>query len=144
MCYDGIRLPTTIDNLPGYVCKVGSPANITGVFNIKGLPMSNEKCFLWVNAADLSQMGNIGPFGSPLKMMVLPNLGDKLLDIALYDVDRMDNLFAIVECTPDRAIIIEDALIVIGKAKIKRAIRTRITKELPTTDKKYKQVRFSL
>jgi len=88
--------------------------------------------YLLVNILDLEAVGTVGPFGSPLNLMVQERLGDRLLPGGVYSKSKLDDCFCIVECTEDRATAIEDALHVIGKRKIKRKIRTLQRKNMPT------------
>lgn len=89
--------------------------------------------YLWVNVADLDYMGNLGPLGSPLNLMIRHDLGDTLLPGAVFSPKRVDDIFVIVECTQERAEAIQGALEVMAKAKIRRKIRTNITAKPPNS-----------
>ena len=91
--------------------------------------MPTDNNFLWINLLDLDSLGHIPGFGTPLNLMLRPDLGDNLLDGAFCQkkLDRMDEVFLVVGCTEDRATAIKDCLEMLGKRKIKRVVRTRIT-----------------
>lgn len=95
----------------------------------------SDKVYLWVNLPDLSVIGTIGPFGSPLNMMVQSDLGDELLPGGAYDHNSVDHNYVLVHCAPERAEAIQGGLEVIGKTKLRRKLRTRITAKLPTNGK---------
>ena len=90
----------------------------------------DKQVFLWVNVPDLTQMGHVAGLGNVLFFMLLP--GDTLLDIGVMGNDSVDDMFCLIKCTDIRAMAIQGALEVIGKRKIWRTIRTRITKGMPT------------
>lgn len=93
----------------------------------------DSKVYLWINFADLTGLGTIGPFGSPLNFMIRKELGDCLLP-GVYvkrKLDKLDEQFVVIECTPDRALAIKPAIELLGKRKIGRVIRTRQTTGLP-------------
>jgi len=91
----------------------------------------NNHVYLWVNLCDLHKVGTLGPFGSPLNLMIRPDLGDKLLDNTVYHKNKLDDMFVLVQCLPDRADALQDAIELIGNKKIGRKVRTRITKTMP-------------
>lgn len=93
--------------------------------------LEERKLYLWVNLMDLSTLGTIGPFGSPLNLMIRKELGDELLPGCYYHPQRLDDNFVVVETKPDRARALVDCLEMIGKRKINRKVRTRITVRLP-------------
>lgn len=88
--------------------------------------------YLWVNMTDLLRVGTIGAFGSVLNMMVRSELGDELLDGAVYKPGHaMDDVFIIVKCTEERAEAIAGGLEVIGERKLHRKVRTHTTQNPP-------------
>lgn len=88
--------------------------------------------YLWVNMTDLLQMGTIGVFGSVLNMMIRSELGDELLDGAVYKPGHaMDDVYIIVKCAEERAVAIAGGLEVIGERKMRRKVRTHTTKNPP-------------
>ena len=88
--------------------------------------------YLWVNLMDLHSVGTIGPFGSPLNLMIKQDLGDELLPGAYYQPKgNLDDNYVVVAATEDRAKAIGDALEMIGKRKIGRKIRMRTTVNPP-------------
>lgn len=95
------------------------------------MPADNK--FLWINLLDLDSLGHIPEFGTPLNLMIRPDLGDDLLEGAFCQkkLDLMDEVFVVVGCTEDRAIAIKDCLEMLGKKRIRRVVRTRITANLP-------------
>jgi hypothetical protein len=88
--------------------------------------------YLLVNILDLDELGSVGPFGSPLTLMVQEQLGDRLLPGGVYKKSRLDDCFVIVECTKERATAIEDALHMLGKRKMKRKVRTLQRQKIPS------------
>ena len=88
--------------------------------------------FLLVNIPDLDQCGNIPLFGSPVLFFIRPELGDQLLNIALHNTERVDDMYCVIQTSPERAKAIEAAISLIGKLKIKRVIRSLIKANLPT------------
>lgn len=92
-----------------------------------------SKVYLWVNMIDLTELGTIGSFDSPLNLMIRPELSDELLE-GVYvkrDLDRLDEQFIVIECTPDRATAIKDAIELLGTRKMKRRVRCRTTQGAP-------------
>lgn len=89
------------------------------------------KVFLLVSMPDLDKCGNIPLFGSPITFFVRPELGDRLLDTSVYNTERLDEMYCIVETSPERAEAIAAAITVIGKARIKRSVRTLIKATIP-------------
>ena len=96
--------------------------------------------YLWVNLADLSSIGTIGPLGSPLKMMILPEKGDELLSVSVFDHNRVDDIFVLVSCTLERATAISEAMELIAQRKLGRKIRLRTSEKMPETGKKWRVV----
>jgi len=94
----------------------------------------NGKVILWVNVPDLQTIGTLGVFGSPINLMVHPDLGDEWLDWGVSHPTRLDEMFMLLRCTKERAEAIQGGLEVIGKRKMKRAVRTKITQREPTRD----------
>lgn len=94
-------------------------------------PPKQEKQYLWVNVCDLDLMGRVGTMGSPLMFMVRPDLGDVLLPDAVYNDKKIDDMFCIIEATPDRIEAIQGGLSILGKHKINRNIRTRVSVKPP-------------
>lgn len=88
---------------------------------------------VWFNLTDLTQLGTIGPFGSPLMLMVRQELGDNLLPGAYYkrELNAFDEAYVVVETTQERAEAIENAINVIAKNKAGRTIRVRKTEHPP-------------
>ncbi len=95
---------------------------------------------LWINAIDLMLPALHGPFGTMLNLFVNEELGDQRLPGAVYNPkSAVDQLFIVVECQNDaRPEAIRDALELIGKEKIGRKIRTRITAGHPTSPWKWR------
>lgn len=96
--------------------------------------MEGKQAYLWVNMCDLDGMGTIGGFGSPLMLMVNRSLGDNLLPGAyMQDGARamLDQVYVVIETTPQRAEALQGALGVISKRKINRPCRCRTTANLP-------------
>ena len=91
----------------------------------------NGKVILWVNVPDLQTIGTIGAFGSPINLMVHPDLGDERLDWGVSHPTRLDEMFMLIRCTKERAKAITGGLEVVGKRKMKHAVRTRITQGEP-------------
>lgn len=87
--------------------------------------------YLWVNLSDLSMLGKIGAFGSPLNLMIRSDLGDELLAGAVLHPNRLDDTFVIVQATPERCEAIQGGIELAGERKLGRKIRTRITKNMP-------------
>lgn len=93
--------------------------------------MNEEKVYLWVNLIDLSDVGPLASFGSPLNFFILKDKGDQLLDGSYFNPKVIDETYVIVECTKDRAEAIKGGLSVVGPRKIGREIRTKVTAKLP-------------
>ncbi len=90
------------------------------------------KEYLWVNLCDLTEVGTVGPFGSPLNFMILKDRGDCLLPGSYFNPKgKMDESYVVVEATAERCGAIAGGLSVIGPHKIGRKIRTRRTVRLP-------------
>ena len=79
--------------------------------------------YLFINVADISQAGTT-PMGSPILWFVRPELGDKILSQGLYNPDRIDEMFIVIESSDDRIKAINDAIGLIGPIKLRRKIRT--------------------
>lgn len=90
--------------------------------------------YLWINLTDLQEIGTLGQLGSPLNFMVRPDLGDKM-HLGCWEKDRgpLDQIYVVLECSPERADAITGGLQVVfsRKAKSKRPFRTRKTANLP-------------
>lgn len=93
--------------------------------------MNEEKVYLWVNLIDLSDVGTVGPFGSPLNFMIRKDMGDELLPGSYFNPKMIDETYVIIECTSQRAEAIKGGLSVQGPRKIGREIRTKVTAKLP-------------
>ncbi len=106
--------------------------------------MNNERVYLMINLCDLHQLGAIGSLGSPLKMFINRELGDTLVNQAVYDRKQLDQNFVLVHCKPERADAIKNGLAVISKKKLGRAVRTRIRKTYPSGKKWRTMSSFSL
>jgi len=87
--------------------------------------------YLLVNILGLDAIGTIGPFGTPLNLMIQERLGDRLLPGGVYNKSKLDDCYCIVECTDDRATAIEEALHMLGKRKMKRKVRTLQRQSIP-------------
>ena len=81
--------------------------------------------YLWVNLCDLTELGTIPGFGSPLDLMLQEE--DTLLPGYRIVGGKVDDTYILVQTTPDRAQGLQDALGVIGRQKIGRAVRCRIS-----------------
>ena len=90
-----------------------------------------DRQYLWVNLTDLTSLGRIGPFGSPLNMLVRTDLGDELLPDAYYSRSQIDDVYVIVVSSPNRCAAIRDALNVIAARKLGRKVRCRVTIKSP-------------
>ena len=91
----------------------------------------DKRVFLWINLGDLSEIGNVGPFGL-LNFLVRAESGDILRPgVAMHEGGRIDDVYMLVECTESRATIITDALNLIASRKIKHHIRLRTTVNPP-------------
>jgi len=94
--------------------------------------MSEEKMYLWLNISDLSDLGGIGSFGSPLNFMIRPALGDELLTGHAMHRCHLDENYLLVHATPDRIAAINDAMQMISERKRNgQKIRHRITPYRP-------------
>ena len=93
--------------------------------------MMPDKQYLWINLADLADLGKIGSFGSPLNLMVKPELGDKLLPGAWCSEERVDETYIVVFSSPVRCVAIKDALNILAERKLRRRMRCRITAHAP-------------
>ena len=87
--------------------------------------------YLWLNLTDLDELGTIGPLGSPLMLMVNQQFGDNLLGAVLKANGALDDTWAVVECTTERAAAIRDGIEVVAQRKLSRPMRTKITKRPP-------------
>jgi hypothetical protein len=87
--------------------------------------------YLWVNICDLDAMGTIPGIGSPLSLMVQQSLGDKLLNGSARHPSKLDDMFVLIESTPERCKALQSAIEVLGQRKLHRKARTRITRDLP-------------
>lgn len=97
-------------------------------------PIDNEVAYLWVNLADLSQVGKIPGYGDPLTFLLQ---GEERLPGVWYDIKRIDETYVLVETTKGRAKDLVGALEEIGRSKMKRKIRTSITDRQPTPGGKW-------
>ena len=77
-----------------------------------------NKRYLWINLADLADLGTIQPLGSPLNLMIQSQVGDKLLPGAYYSKKCVDDIFVIVVSSPTRCDAIRAALDVIATRKL--------------------------
>ena len=93
-----------------------------------------QQQFLLINLCDLSHLGTLGPLGSPLNLMLRPDLGDELLPGAYYRGDGLDENFVVVRTTPERAQALRDGLNVIGQRKLGCKVRTMVRQRLPSGD----------
>lgn len=94
--------------------------------------MTIDKMYLWVNLSDITEVGIIYPLGSPLFVMVRPSLGDKLLTYLAYKSGgAVDRIYFVIRCTEERALAIRDGIELIGRHKLGRKVRTRLTKREP-------------
>lgn len=87
--------------------------------------------YLWVNLADLGQLGSMPIAGTPLNLLINPEFGDRMLPGYFTTSKRMDEACIVVETTPERTTIIKDALELISQRKMGRKLRTKITKTPP-------------
>jgi len=86
--------------------------------------------FLWLNLSDVSELGTIGPFGSPINLLLRE--GELLSGHWSKQGGGVDEVYLVVECiTNDRVAVLKDALEVIGKRKLGRDVRTRVTTHEP-------------
>ena len=87
--------------------------------------------FLLVNVPDLHQCGTLGTLGSVLNLMVSEALGDRLLP-SYCTRKNLDDVYLVVESTPERCAAMKDALELIGRRKINRKIRCLVRKRKPS------------
>ncbi len=93
--------------------------------------MKAEKKYLLINLYDLSSLGTVGPLGSPLNLMVRPELGDTLnTNTTIYKGPNADDEFVIFESSQERCLAVQAGLELIGKRKIGRKIRTFLRSRL--------------
>lgn len=86
--------------------------------------------FLWLNLSDIFELGTIDPLGSPLNLLLRE--GELLPGHWSKRGGDVDEVYLVVECpTYDRIVILKDALEVIGKRKLGRKVRTRVTVRKP-------------
>lgn len=96
--------------------------------------------YLWLNLSDIFELGTIGPLGSLLNLMLreselLPGHWSKI-------GGNVDEVYIVIECaTYDRVVILKDALEVIGKRKLGRNVRTRVTVRKPGRHWKHRQTK---
>lgn len=93
--------------------------------------IAEDKVYLWVNILDIDTLGNIGLMGSPFFLLINADLGDNLLPGAVFHPNKLDDSFLIIETSQERANAISEVLIMMGKHKMKRKVRTRITVNPP-------------
>lgn len=93
--------------------------------------------YLWVNLADLDVLGSVGCLGSPLVFMICEDRGDRLLPGAYAQRERLDEVYVLVECTPERCDAIKGGMELVSSRKIGRRIRMRETENLPRDNWKY-------
>lgn len=91
---------------------------------------------LWVNLTDLMYPAMRVPMaGSVLSLLINSELGDRRLDggyLRKKNTGRIDDIFVVIQCIDDaRPQAIKAALESIGKEKIGRKVRTRITANPP-------------
>lgn len=89
--------------------------------------------YLWVNLCDLSEIGIMPSINtSPLMLMVIDNLGDKLLPGVWYNPKgACDEEYVLIESSGDRCEAIKEAIELIGVKKMGRKVRTRSTVNPP-------------
>ncbi len=92
-----------------------------------------DQVYLWINMADLDLMSS--PAISPLGWMLQPD--ETIVATAMHRT-KIDEVYAIVATTQERARILDDALQVIAKNKLGRPIRTKIRRTLGTRGKTWK------
>ncbi|MBU1747879.1 MAG: hypothetical protein KKA73_09325, partial [Chloroflexi bacterium] len=73
-----------------------------------------------------------GGLGSPLMLMLRPDLGDQFYpDLVVSHPGQIDEMYVLVETTPERAAALQGGVEFMGERKLKRKVRTRITKGQP-------------
>ena len=86
--------------------------------------------YLWLNLSDIFELGTIGSLGSPLNLLLQE--GELLPGHWSKQGGGVDEVYLVVECTTyDRVVALKDALEVIGKRKLGRNVRTRVTVRKP-------------
>lgn len=86
--------------------------------------------FLWLNLSDIFELGTIDPFGSPLNLLLRE--GELLPGHWSKQGGGVDEAYLVVECVDhSRVAALKDALEVIGKRKLGRKVRTRVTEREP-------------
>lgn len=83
--------------------------------------------YLWVNLADLHSVGTISGLGSPLNLMLLE---DDEMGGVFSHASKIDEVYVVVYTSRHEEI--KGGLDVLGKRKIGRVVRTRVTKNRPT------------
>ena len=91
-----------------------------------------QQQLLLINLCDLSDLGTLGPLGSPLNLILRPE--DELLPGAYYRRSVLDQNFVVVRTSPERARLLSEGLNVIGRRKMGRKVRTSMRKRLPHGD----------
>ena len=88
---------------------------------------------LWVNLSDLVDVGMASPMGSPLFLMIRADLGDELLPYTVYKPGgAVDRVYFVIQCTENRAQAIQGGIELIGRCRLGRKVRTRLTRGEPT------------
>ena len=98
--------------------------------SIKG--KEGDMDYLLVNICDLDSVGKLGGLGSPFLLAVQESLGDKILREAVFNTDRVDEAYIIIETSPERAQALADFAELIGVKKIGRKVRTIIRHSVPS------------
>ena len=89
---------------------------------------------LLINLLDLERIGAIGRTGSPLNLMIRPDLGDVMHWDGVPIGKQVDDVWVAVESSQERVDAIQGGLDVVSRAKTGRGIRCKFRKASPFKD----------